>query len=473
MKVRRILVFSCIAIILTAIAQAEQPKIDINRLNWGQALPLGANITFNNGYIHNLKNGTAPQDAVTLSQLNAKSGGANYYVTVGPYSWCDFITDGTQDEVQINQAIDSLVKTGGTIVLTNGYFYIDNPISISKCNITLQGGNTTLKSVSTTKDIIKIEGTSSEPCGYINFHGLNFGTTVTKTAGWCINGTYAYNITLDNIRAPKQIVGTGIYGGFKFVHFRDIVINNIFVVHTYKGIVLSDGKKFSLSHSTIMCIPPPAYDTFGVEFAGACMNMRIVDTNLLSNDVGVKISKSVTNTIDTHIFIEQCYIDSSRRWGVFIDEGAMVDGYLLCNDCWITSSGVYETNPVYYGACGIHISPSNSNCQFTFDDCKIFNGRGSGVVINSGYGVISGCQITHNGLGNTNGGDGITNPVGAGKWVITGNLIAFNGNSARGYGVSLVGATYCAVVGNVFWGNGQGQITGAGAGCQVASNALT
>lgn len=45
---------------------------------------------------------------------------------------CDYICDGVDDQIEINQAIDSLPDSGGEIHLSRGIFNISNPISIKK-----------------------------------------------------------------------------------------------------------------------------------------------------------------------------------------------------------------------------------------------------------------------------------------------------------------------------------------------------
>jgi hypothetical protein len=72
---------------------------------YSPALEMGGKITMNGYNITTLVNGTAAQDAVTYSQAVMLS--AEPYVTVGPYEWCDYITDGTADQVQIDAALDA------------------------------------------------------------------------------------------------------------------------------------------------------------------------------------------------------------------------------------------------------------------------------------------------------------------------------------------------------------------------------
>ncbi len=51
----------------------------------------------------------------------------------------DFTCDGTADEVQIQAAIDALPSMGGTVLLSEGNFSIDDDINIQASNITLKG----------------------------------------------------------------------------------------------------------------------------------------------------------------------------------------------------------------------------------------------------------------------------------------------------------------------------------------------
>lgn len=83
---------------------------------------------------------------------------------------CDYVCDGVDDQIEINQAIDSLPDSGGEIHLSRGIFNISNEISISKRikivgegkGITLDrssvnNGGTTLLSELTSGCIITIE----------------------------------------------------------------------------------------------------------------------------------------------------------------------------------------------------------------------------------------------------------------------------------------------------------------------------
>jgi parallel beta-helix repeat protein len=71
--------------------------------------------------------------------------------TVGSsqYGWtasdCDYLCDGTADEVEINAAIQALRSTGGEIVLLDGLYNLTSAIRIDKDNVTLNGNGASTK----------------------------------------------------------------------------------------------------------------------------------------------------------------------------------------------------------------------------------------------------------------------------------------------------------------------------------------
>lgn len=60
---------------------------------------------------------------------------------------CNYLCDGTADQVEINNAITALPSTGGEIIILDGTYNITNKISVNKSNVSIKGnGNaTTLK----------------------------------------------------------------------------------------------------------------------------------------------------------------------------------------------------------------------------------------------------------------------------------------------------------------------------------------
>lgn len=86
---KKLILMLCMLLLLCSCVDAAT-KIGLDRLNWSQTLPIGANVTMDDGYL-----------------VDAKLGESSAEVTVGSYKLCDYVTDGTNDEVQILQALNT------------------------------------------------------------------------------------------------------------------------------------------------------------------------------------------------------------------------------------------------------------------------------------------------------------------------------------------------------------------------------
>ena len=76
---------------------------------------------------------------------------ARFTVGSSQYGWtdsdCDYLCDGTADEVEINAAIQALRSTGGEVVLLDGLYNLKGAILINKDNVTLSGNGANTKIV--------------------------------------------------------------------------------------------------------------------------------------------------------------------------------------------------------------------------------------------------------------------------------------------------------------------------------------
>lgn len=89
----------------------------------------------------------------------------------------DYVCDGTADEVQINQAINALPATGGSVVLLEGYFNCNAEIIISKSNVSLIGqGKGTRITGKDEEEIVNVDTKSGVLISKIYFDGT--GTDV-------------------------------------------------------------------------------------------------------------------------------------------------------------------------------------------------------------------------------------------------------------------------------------------------------
>lgn len=80
---------------------------------------------------------------------------------------CDYLCDGTDDQAEINAAIQALPSGGGEVVILDGTYNISSEILINKENVSIRGcgTSTTLNAVSNFVSIVHITQTSVKVCG--------------------------------------------------------------------------------------------------------------------------------------------------------------------------------------------------------------------------------------------------------------------------------------------------------------------
>ena len=135
-----------------------------------------------------------------VNEVNAKNKRSERIIVgTTTSSWsannCDFLCDGTADDVQINAAIGAC-SSGGEIVILDGTYSITAPIVVNK-NLKIRGSGT-----STILTRAYVSGASSgmiyasaPSCYKLEITGLSFygvGNTYTSTVN---NAIYAYDIT--------------------------------------------------------------------------------------------------------------------------------------------------------------------------------------------------------------------------------------------------------------------------------------
>jgi parallel beta-helix repeat protein len=91
-----------------------------------------------NNYTH-----PATHPASMITDLPAGKKVARFVVGTSTAGWtsadCDYLCDGTADQVEINNAITALPVTGGEIVILDGTYIITAKINITKDNVSIRG----------------------------------------------------------------------------------------------------------------------------------------------------------------------------------------------------------------------------------------------------------------------------------------------------------------------------------------------
>lgn len=186
---------------------------------------LGKNLTFT-GAVTGTYNGEAGK---TLLIPDRK--GCRFVVGTSTAGWtaadCDYLCDGTDDQVEINNAISALSSTGGEIVILAGTYNLTSGISL-RSNIILKGnGNSTR--------LIGIDGSFSSHAG--SYCSL----LVIKS----LKNVIIENLCLESQANNIELVGIYIQ------NCNDIMVKNNTMASFYMGTWISECSCFTLSNNYV------------------------------------------------------------------------------------------------------------------------------------------------------------------------------------------------------------------------------
>lgn len=127
---------------------------------------------------------------------------------------CDYLCDGTDDQEEINAAIQALPGTGGEIVILDGTYNITAPIALNRTNSTLRGNGaaTVLKRMwdsSTAEGIVDV---SVDSCTVRDLYFNGNKTEYTSTKNYGINVKKNNNVVTNNV-CNNNRYGMHISGG--------------------------------------------------------------------------------------------------------------------------------------------------------------------------------------------------------------------------------------------------------------------
>jgi len=171
-------------------------------------------------------------------------------------SQADFVCTGSDDNVIIQQAIDSLPSGGGKVVLMEGTFLLSSCLSLVN-DLIIEGcgiGNTTLK----IKDSLGANSpifyaATSDVLSNITIRRLTLNPNSTGNPGYSMDAIYLgttttpvgnkTNIIIENIQITDARIGISISGG-RGVWIKDCDINvlsqGVNLIDTYDGYVLNN-----------------------------------------------------------------------------------------------------------------------------------------------------------------------------------------------------------------------------------------
>lgn len=168
---------------------------------------------------------------------------------------CDYLCDGTADDVEINAAIAALPATGGEIVLLDGSYDIAATIDINKNYVVLRGNGhkTKLYREFDGDRLINISGNYSTVAD-LSINGMNYSYTNTSNKGIYTNvsNTVIKNCTIEQeagygihiAEGKAKVFGnTVLYCGESGIYIDDddnVVVGNIVLECEEAGIKVCD-----------------------------------------------------------------------------------------------------------------------------------------------------------------------------------------------------------------------------------------
>lgn len=190
---------------------------------------------------------------------------------------CDYLCDGTSDEVEIQAAINALPEDGGEIVLLDGDYNTSAVITL-KAHTTLSGGAFT-SIIQTNSAVDGIIAMSNCVIQKLNlYHSTKTKAPPVHTSGIIISGS---NVTVQN----NQIYNYA-YSGVK-ISPETGTIDTIQILNN--NIQLNNGD---------------TSDGFGVSFNGNAKRVDIVGNYISNSNVGINLNGAELSTVLNNYFEE-------------------------------------------------------------------------------------------------------------------------------------------------------------------------
>jgi hypothetical protein len=267
--------------------------------------PLSADISMNNHKLTDLAAPTASNDAATKAYVDSSGGsggsGGVEVVTVGPSATNDYVTDGTNDYVEIQQALNDAVDGERVVEVqpadynfgASGYIDIPNGIKIT-CPAEPAFGSSGYVSGSKQCAAFRITSTTTTPV-------IMRGGTVLEN----IYLVYPNQVDPNNVivypstiiaattiqewdACPITIRGCVAGNAYKFIDFSTVdVLNDVLIEHV-KGSVLHTGVKIDNCGHVTRCVDVQFVPEFGG--VNSLAWQQYIGEHLVAFDCGVNLA---------------------------------------------------------------------------------------------------------------------------------------------------------------------------------------
>lgn len=324
-----------------------------------------------------------------------------------------------QAAASIGQAI--YVPAALTPYYVSSALVIANPV-----NIYGDAFQTTISSTNATTDIFTVNS------GFVSIRGLNFATTVTKSAGAFITLNSASVTEIYECWFTGYSLGLNVtenYGSqltCRKCAFRD---GN---PTTGIGIEIKAGFAMVLDEvlmdSTLNPKPIAGINVHN------CGDLTITGSEIIRQENGLLLNPNAGETCAS-VWVTDSFFDTCGSYGVLYapNGGSIVRSRFI--GCWMSSAGIRGVS--FNGASG-----TINGVDFT--DCHVFGNTQDGFYLFQGAAInIEGCEISGNGAAGVSIGGTIS------QFIISGCLIGLSGGfGGNQYGVFLGGSNLRFIISN-------------------------
>lgn len=354
---------------------------------------------------------------------------------------CNYLCDGINDEVEINEAIQALPSGRGTIQFLDGTYNTSNTISLNKqfCNLVGSGSSTIISYSGTSVGLLISNSDIS-----IKFLKIVKAATKTATAIQILNAENISicNTTISNFYcgiSAKAIAKSNIYFNSFLdnghgIDITDTNINNEYV--SSSGFDISNNKFFNNSN-------------YGINLQRNASDF-IISNNIIKDSpgAGIVLFPNPGTTI-VNFSISNNIIQNNTQQGIYFNTP------LSGTPSGLVFNGIINNNVINECSLGIGVSATTS---FDFKNCEISNNI---VSNNSGYGIyisgsnkINNCILSENICSNNNYGIdlyGVSNSKISGNICYRGSGLTTDYTSSQ-YTIYLSKCNRCLVCDNMILG---------------------
>lgn len=390
----------------------------------------------------------------------------------------DYVTDGTDDDVQIQAAIDALPAGGGKILLREGTYTIGTQIDIDDTNITLEGmGGSTIIQPETNYASLDTTYIFQATSSYTHIKNIHFYGNYSNGNDYIAAVyvyTYNYEIWFDNclfsnlgggalkIDTSKTVHVTNcffnewdtgaigidcIYGGSEVLHTQYSITGCYFYTASTDAMGISDAEYGSYIGYNEFVIPTN-YNSVLIVSGG------LVEGNYIHN----------SGALGNSAFLIQLDIGVGRAIGNHIEAGAASGLSVGIRSIGCIVVGNYVSGPGY-GVYGSYIIKDNY-----IDSVGRY-----GIYVSSSHSTISGNKILRTGQETNDTYDSIYINANVDRCIVTNNNITNTGTNKHRYGINVSAAT-CdnnIVSNNVVLNGVSGQINDSGTGTVTDGSNVT